>query len=131
MMSRQSALNIWYWCMRDTCLMDGRIEKRGLIREHVVAVQWRMVEVVIHMKDLTTLLLEHLAGRFDRTAEILSCEWGVGNGQCPVCYGLSPNVKWGPFSRRTGHEDDCLFEYVIKALRSSKRIEPTALLAEE
>ena len=66
--------------------------------------------------DLLTFFLEHLAGRFDRRKEILDAEWSLGNGQCPICYGLRPGGRWA--SDITGHRGECLFEVVVRAIRA-------------
>jgi len=68
-------------------------------------------------KSLAAVLLAHIAGA-DQTEKLLEHEWSLGNGQCPVCYGLDPDPKhrWGS-SAPPGHEEGCLFGQAIAVMK--------------
>lgn len=53
----------------------------------------------------------------DIKKEFLEAEWSMGNGQCPECYGLSPNKYWY-YGRdyETGHKKDCLLMKSLQQL---------------
>lgn len=72
--------------------------------------------------SLAGLLLRHLASK-DRHKELIETEWSMGNGQCPICYGLGPSFErqergeYGDPSK-LGHKKDCLLSMALKVVRS-------------
>jgi hypothetical protein len=62
------------------------------------------------IKAVSDDVLAQAAADVDTAAPIAEFEWSMGNGQCPYCYGLSPD-KFSGFggydTRDKGHERDC------------------------
>jgi hypothetical protein len=47
-------------------------------------------------------------------------EWSMGNGQCPICEGLKPNIFRRYTLRSHGHEKTCLLANALE--KSGERV---------